>query len=151
MTVIQQNRFPEKLIAGTGTSAVILASTTYPSAIGELALENDTFVFRIAKSLSAGDFIAIGQTMPYVAKTANYTLTAYDYLVNATANSFDLTLPTAVGCTGRQYVLKNSGTGIITVKTTSSQTIDNNASGVLTLVQWDSLVVMSTGSDWIRI
>lgn len=90
-------------------------------------------------------------TLPYVAKTANYTLTTLDYLVNATSGTFDLTLPTAVGVPGQVYVLKNSGTGIITVKTTSSQTIDGNASGVLTLVQYDSLVVMSDNSNWIRI
>jgi hypothetical protein len=90
-------------------------------------------------------------TLPYVDKTANYTLTTLDYLVNATSGTFDLTLPTAVGVTGQVYVLKNSGTGIITIKTTSSELIDGVASGVLTLVQYDSLKVMSTNSGWIII
>jgi hypothetical protein len=32
----------------------------------------------------------------YIAKTANYTLTANDYTVDCTANTFTITLPTAV-------------------------------------------------------
>lgn len=90
-----------------------------------------------------------GSSSPYVAKTANYTLTAYDGTVECTANSFTLTLPTAVGAIGRVYNLKNSGNGIITIATTSSQTIDGNASGVLKLSQYDNLTVQSTGAAWI--
>jgi len=87
--------------------------------------------------------------LPYVSKTANYTLTEADYLVNCTANSFDITLPTAVGIEGKVYCVKNSGTGTITLKTTSSQTIDGNASGTITLAQWNSVSVISTGANWL--
>lgn len=87
----------------------------------------------------------------YVAKTANYTLTATDSVVNCTANTFNITLPTAVSIAGREYVIKNVGTGIISMLTTSSQTIDGVASGVLTLVQWDSMTVVSDGANWIVI
>lgn len=91
-----------------------------------------------------------GVKYSYVAKTANYTIALTDNIVDCTANSFDITLPTAVGTSGlaQRYVIKNSGTGIITIKTTSSQTIDGVASGVLTLVQWDSLVVFSDNANW---
>jgi len=92
-----------------------------------------------------------GQVLGYVAKTANYTLTANDYLVNFTSGTVDVTLPTAVGCQGQVYKIKNTGTGIITLKTTSSQTIDGVASGILTLVQWDSIPVMSDGVNYIII
>ena len=85
--------------------------------------------------------------MSYIAKTANYTLAPADTLVDCTANTFTITLPTAVGIAGRIYKIKNSGTGIITVATTSSQTIDNNL--IQSLTQWDSLEVMSTGTNWI--
>jgi hypothetical protein len=84
---------------------------------------------------------------PYVAKTANYTLTTTDYQVECTANSFTITLPTAVGVTGQIYSIKNSGTGTITVATTSSQTIDGNSTQPL--IQWENLVVMSNGANWI--
>jgi len=87
----------------------------------------------------------------YRAITALRTLDGTDNVIDCTANSFAVTLPTAVGITGREYIIKNTGTGIITLNTTSSQTIDGVASGVLTLVQWDSMTVVSTGSNWIII
>ena len=90
-----------------------------------------------------------GQSAPYVAKTSNYTLTATDGTVECTANSFTITLPTAVSATGRVYNVKNSGNGVITIATTSSQTIDGNASGVLKLVQYDNLTVQSNGAAWL--
>lgn len=84
----------------------------------------------------------------YRAITALRTLDGSDELVDCTANTFTVTLPTAVGFT-RQYTVKNSGTGVITLATTSSQTIDTAASGTLTLNQFDSIQLRSNGSNWI--
>ena len=87
----------------------------------------------------------------YTAKTANYTAGATDYVINCTANSFAVTLPTAVGVTGRMYTVKNSASGTtITVNTTSAQTIDGAAS-VSISTQYASITVMSTGANWIII
>lgn len=80
-----------------------------------------------------------------------YTALTTDYTVNATANSFAITLPTAVGDQGKVYVIKNSGAGTISVNTTSGQTIDGNASGVITLSQYEGLTVQSDGTNWIII
>jgi len=80
-----------------------------------------------------------------------YTFTATDYCVDVTSGSSAVTLPTAVSIAGRVYILKNSGTGTVPINTTSSQTIDGVASGVLTLIQLDSLTVMSNGANWIII
>jgi hypothetical protein len=66
-----------------------------------------------------------------------------------TSGTFAATLPSAVGCTGRVYNIKNTGNGTITINTTSAQTIDGNASGILKLAQYDNLTVQSTGSAWI--
>tara|TARA_R110000868_G_scaffold175724_4_gene412920 strand:- start:2417 stop:2728 length:312 start_codon:yes stop_codon:yes gene_type:complete len=90
-------------------------------------------------------------TVPYVAQTATYGITTSDGTIDCTANSFTVTLPTAVGVAGKSYNIKNSGTGIITIATTSSQTIDGNASGTLTLNQYDNLTVQSDGANWIII
>ena len=88
-----------------------------------------------------------GITLAYVAKTGNYTITENDYLIDVTANSPTITLPTAASVAGKSYIIKNSGTGTVTVDTTSSQTID----GALTqsFGQYTSLSVMSNGSNWI--
>lgn len=84
---------------------------------------------------------------PYTAVSANYAVLATDYQIECTANSFTVTLPTAVGVVGKIYSIKNSGTGTITVATTASQTIDGSLTQPLT--QYDNLVVMSNGSAWI--
>ena len=48
----------------------------------------------------------------YVAKTGTYTAGATDFCIDCTANTFTVTLPTAVGIAGKQYCIKNSGTEI---------------------------------------
>jgi len=88
-------------------------------------------------------------TPSYVEKTANYTVATTDDTIDCTANTFTVTLPTAVGLEGKIFNIKDSGTGAITVATTSSQTIDGNST--ITLVQGNSLTVQSNGANWIII
>lgn len=86
-------------------------------------------------------------TTGYVAKTALYTITSSDSVVDCTSGTFTVTLPTAVGITGRQYIVKNSGAGVITLATTSAQTIDGGATASLA-VQYVSITVISDGANW---
>ena len=84
----------------------------------------------------------------YVAKTANYTATISDYTIDCTSGTFTVTLPTASSIAGRIYVIKNSGTGSITVDANASETID----GALTYTlgtQYKYVSIQSTGSAWI--
>lgn len=69
--------------------------------------------------------------------------TDYVYLCSGT---FDITLPTAVGNTNL-YTIKNVGSGIITIKTTSSQTIDGQATIVMP-VQFTSVDLISDTANW---
>jgi hypothetical protein len=87
-------------------------------------------------------------TLNYVAETSNYAINPLvDYQIEATSGTFTVTLPTATTITGQEFSIKNSGTGVITVATTSSQTIDGSLTQTLT--QYDNLVVMSNGTNWI--
>ena len=88
-------------------------------------------------------------TTPFISVSAIYPITTSDYTINCTANTFTVTLPTAVGVTGRIYVIKNSGGGIITLATTGGQTIDGSATQ--TVNPPISYTVQSDGSDWILI
>lgn len=88
-------------------------------------------------------------TPSYVAKTANYTALTTDDTIECTANTFTITLPTSVGASGKIYTIKNSGTGVITVDTTSSQTIDGDTT--ILLVQGNSLTVQSNNANWIKL
>jgi len=87
--------------------------------------------------------------VPYVAKTGNYTATDADGMINCTAGSLTITLPTSVARAGKQFTIKNSGTGRITVVGTSSQTIDGQLSQYL--LQYDSMSVVSDGANWLII
>ena len=78
-----------------------------------------------------------------------YTVTTNDYTLNCISNTFTITLLTAAGNTGKVFNIKNSGSGVITINTTSSQTIDGGASGSITLAQYDNLTVQSDGTNWI--
>jgi hypothetical protein len=69
--------------------------------------------------------------------------TDYFYFASGTIN---ITLPTAVG-NNNNYVIKNVGTGTITIDTTSSQTIDGSLTAPIK-VQYLSLTLISDGANW---
>lgn len=86
----------------------------------------------------------------YLAIVGALTLTGEHEFIDCTTGTFAVTLPTAVGY-NKQYTIYNSGTGVITLNTTSAQTISGVASGVLSLVQHDTLMVRSNGTNWYKI
>ena len=74
---------------------------------------------------------------------ANVVNINYTYLASGTTT---LTLPTAVGNLN-QYTVKNIGTGIVTIATTSSQTIDGSTTAVMP-VKYTALSIISDGANW---
>lgn len=88
-----------------------------------------------------------GASYNFVQKTANYTVLNSDYYIECTANSFTVTLLSASGIGGQTFVIKNSGTGTITVDGNGSETIDGELNQ--TLSQNDSMTVVSNGTNWI--
>ena len=88
-----------------------------------------------------------GITLPLTGITATYLVKEEDYLIDVTGNTVTVTLPTAVGVNGQNYVIKNRGTGVVTVATTSSQTIDGSNSKSLN--NNDGIEIISDGSNWI--
>ena len=61
--------------------------------------------------------------------------------------TFTIDLPTAIGNTGRYLVIKNIGTGTITVDASGTQTIDGALTYTLTL-QYEVVTIVSDGSNW---
>ena len=88
-----------------------------------------------------------GITFPITGINANYNVGVNDYLIDVTGNTITVTLPTAVLIDGKNYVIKNSGSGVVTVATTSGQTIDG--ASTKSLKNNDSIEVISDGSNWI--
>lgn len=96
-----------------------------------------------------GGVVHIAPFNTYLAKTNDYTITTSDFLIECTTGTFTVTLPTAVGVAGRQYEIKNSGTGVITVDAYAAQTIDGQLTQLLN--QYDAMKIMSNSANWIII
>jgi hypothetical protein len=79
-------------------------------------------------------------------QSGDYTVLSTDDLVLMSGSGKTATLPTAVGITGRPFYIKNTGTGLVTIATTSAQTIDGVTTQTLA-PQW-ALTVCSDGSNW---
>jgi len=79
--------------------------------------------------------------------SATYTATTSDdYFINITTGTFTLNLPTAATPYGQVYVIKNSGTGTITVDPNGTQTIDGFTTYALQCQY--AVIIQSDGSNW---
>jgi hypothetical protein len=87
-----------------------------------------------------------GITLPYTGVSSTYTINTNNYFIDCTSGTFNVTLPTAVGIAGQTFIIKNSGTGTITVTTTGTQSIDGTTR--IELTQYGSITVQSGGSNW---
>ena len=72
------------------------------------------------------------------------------YLVNTSAGPITITLPTAVGISGKSIVIQKntSDTNIVIVQTTSSQTINGNAPPLNLLGKGDAVTITSDNANW---
>lgn len=87
----------------------------------------------------------------YISKAIDYTATATDHTIEITATGKTITLPTAVGISGRIYTVKlTAATSSGTVATTSSQTIDGSTTYSLS-AQYKYVTVQSNGANWLII
>ncbi len=82
--------------------------------------------------------------------TANTSAASTDYnLVFTGTSAATLTLPDASSIAGRAYVIKNasSNSSVLTIATTSSQTIDGLSSWTLSQAN-KTIIVISNGTNW---
>lgn len=100
------------------------------------------------------DFLALIQPalgsalkVKYTPISGTYTVAVTDCVIDCTANTFTVTLPTASGIQGQVFTVKNSGTGIITVAAAGGEFIDGAATQVLP-VRYESITMISTNTGW---
>jgi len=94
------------------------------------------------------DIIANKYVSDFSIVTGSYTVTQFDYLIECTsAVACDVTLPDPSTITGREYLIKNSGIGAVTVSSVGGETIDDQLTQVL--AQYDAMKIMSNGTNWI--
>lgn len=115
-------------------------------------------IINLANGTAATDGAAFGQlgstSYTEVTKTTTYAILTTDVVVftNAAAGGFTVTLPTAVGAAGKYYIIKkqDSTENVVTVATTSSQTIDGTGQWLIS-TPYQSITVLSDGSNWNQI
>jgi hypothetical protein len=115
-----------------------------------MALEGDTFEDTVVH-LS-------GIALPRVAKTAAYTATRDDFLIecDATSAAFTVTLPAiadakiAGGASGIVYCIKkvDSSANAVTVDGSGSENVDGATTASLA-AQWDSCLIMAGSDRWL--
>lgn len=133
---------------GTAVSATNLGTFT------GVTIADNTDVKSALQSLeTAVEAVSSGSLLPYASKTTTYTASTSDYVISMSSSSWTLTLPTAVGNTGKVFELIHAGTSltqVYTLNTTSAQTIGGIASGSYALyTNGERLKVVSDGTNWI--
>mgnify|MGYP003554708953 CR=1 FL=1 len=113
--------------------------------VAEYSLTDENYV--VASKVMAGNIGSL--TLPYVGVTEAYTITDADYFIECTANTFTVTLPTAASIAGRQYVVRNSGAGVVTVDGHLTETI--NGAADQTISAGSALTLMSNGTNWVTV
>jgi hypothetical protein len=88
-----------------------------------------------------------GRVKSYSGVNVTLTLNETYHVVNCT-NTITVNLPTATGI-GREYIIKNSGSGTITIDPDGAETIDGAAT--FTLATGACITIVSTGTNWIII
>lgn len=78
-------------------------------------------------------------------QTGTYTAVDGDVVICNSTTAFTVTLPLATTA-NRRIVIKNINTGTVTVDGNGSETIDDQLS--VTLAQYDSITVISDGTEW---
>lgn len=88
-------------------------------------------------------------TFSLVNKTTTYTALVSDYFIkgDTTGGAFTITLFTAVGNSGKELIIKNLGTGNLTIDGNASETLDGSLTKILTN-KYAALNIISDGSNW---
>jgi len=125
-----------KWISASGTGTVVSMSfVTANGFSGSVATETTTPALTLIRQFAS----IAGVT----------TLNDTHGTVNCTGTTYTVTLPTAVGISGRQYTIKNSASGNITIDGNGTETIDGSLTAVL--IPYTSLTVVSDNANWIII
>ena len=86
---------------------------------------------------------------PYAVKSADYTITTDDYMINVDTSGVTITLPTSVGSEGRDFVIKNTSGGNITLDADGTETIDGSLTQVFGSMT--AITVLSDNANWLII
>lgn len=126
--------------------------------LGFVPVTNNTNTMLVTRNATTGNIelrdvssLPGGSLSSVTTISANATISNVVTLVDTTSTTITVTLPTAVGISGKQYTIKdkagNAGIRNITIATTSSQTIDGSRTHRINTA-YESINVISNGSNW---
>lgn len=143
------------LFASTNASAKFIFAVGGTAAANEIMRMTSVGVNILGTAAPTSSLQLNGSFAPgYRTTSVATSLTITDYTLKCLVGGYTVTLPTAVGITGRIYNIKKSVIGAgtaITVATTGGQTIDGVATQVLPSGSLNSITVQSDGANWIII
>ncbi len=126
------------ILQDNGTITLPVSPTLNNTADSVIVRNNVTGSLEVRSATSiSGGFQA------YTAQSSTYNVTASDNIIECTANSFTLNFPSAVGLTGKEWTVKNTGVGIITIEPDGAETIDGQPNTILTTQK--SITIFSNG------
>jgi len=135
------------LAVALGSSTIVTTLVSSPTAI----VNFDRSQFSATLTGGATAFVSIAPSTTAVSGSTTLSSTHSVVMASASGGAITVTLPTAVGISGKIYRIKmtssSSSTNTVTVATTSAQTIDGATTQVLTL-QYTDIPVISDGSNW---
>jgi len=124
-----------------------LPTSTYPVRLPTLNSDSNAWGAILNNFLSSSH-TAAGFLSTISVQSTNYSMQLYPGETVLASGNITVTLPTAVNNSNFYTVKKTDATGtVVTVNTTSSQTIDGGSTASLK-VQYVSITVASDGSNW---
>lgn len=141
-------------IGGTGSFTTKIASAATASWTLTLPVTAGTAGYALKTDGSGNaSWVARGNILhATTSQTTTYPITTSDDIILCSGSAFTATLPTAVGVTGKTYIIKKTdatAANVITIATTSSQTIGLASATSFTLQTIDdTIMVVSDGSNW---
>jgi hypothetical protein len=145
---------PLNVFGTSGQTADLARFVKSPSVVARI--DADGRIIAGASSNSSGATLHTAGSFGTRVLSTSTSITAgvgdHTILVNASGAARTITLPTAIGATGRIYVIKktDSSANAVTVATTSSQTIDGTTTRTLAS-QYSTITVQSDGANWVRL
>ncbi len=133
--------------AAGGTPTAVAAGTT-----GEILISNGTGAPTFTSTIPAATLFSAGLQRPIVNTSSNYAGSDTDYAIDVfTSGSVDVSLPSAVGISGQEFVITATDNVFqqVAILTTGGQTIGSRPSGNIVLSNWNDFVhVISDGTNY---
>lgn len=138
----------DNLVMGRRSPASGGGQNAYQGGVDEVSVWGVLLTAEEIALLAASGGLAQDPSVRAVLNTQGaYTIRDVDDTILASNGTYTLTLPTAVGAGAKEYRIKNTGAGTITVAQNGSEMIDGSTTD-LTLAPADAVVLISDGANW---